>query len=395
MAGTNGKGSIAALLASIADAAGLATGLYTSPHLERVEERIRVAGAAVPTEELGELLRDVLAAATELGHASPTYFEAMTLAAMLHFKRRRLDLAVLEVGMGGRLDATNLADARLAVVSAIALDHQEFLGSSLTLIAREKAGVLRPRQPAVFSPQVPEAAAALLEAAERIGARALEAAREVVGMEVRFRGLQGLEIAFATSRQRYALTSALAGRHQAWNIATAVVAAEQFAAAGLPALGPDAIVAGVAACRWPGRLEPIAVPGAGTTVLLDAAHNPDGCAALVAFLVELERPFTLLFGALADKDVAHMLPPLAALASRVVLTRPSSPRAAPPATLAALVPEGKGVILEEEIPAALELALAGDPELVVACGSIFLIGTLRTLLGARRGPGREDVGLAG
>ena len=387
VAGTNGKGSVASLLAAIAGAAGLATGLYTSPHLERPEERIRVSGATIPPEELAGLLREILAAAARLGHASPTYFEAMTMAAFLCFARRGVDLAVLEVGMGGRLDATNLADARLAVVTTIALDHQEFLGPTLDAIAREKAGVLRPGSPAVFSPQAPAARAALLEEAARRGAPAIEVARELAPFEVEFRGLAGLGLHFATSRGSYDLATPLAGRHQAWNVATAVVAAERFADVGLPPLDRLAIASGVAACRWPGRLEPIALTGSPTTVLLDAAHNPDGCAALVAFLTELDRPFTLLFGALADKDVGEMLPALARRAARVVLSRPESPRAAHPASLAALLPEGKPSEIAPEIASAFELALAAGPELIVACGSIFLIGSLRTLLAARRAAG--------
>ena len=383
VAGTNGKGSIAALLASIAGAAGLEAGLYTSPHLENVEERIRVGETEVPSTTLGELLREVVAAAGHLGHPSPTYFEAMTLAAWLHFARRGVDLAVLEVGMGGRLDATNLADAELAVIAAVTLDHQEWLGSGVDAIAREKAGVLRPGRPAILSPQSPEALAALREAATAKGAQVIEVSREVVGMEVTFRGLDGLAIRLATRRRSYELESNLAGRHQAWNVATAVVAAEQLAEIGVAAIDGAAIVTGVAACRWPGRLESIPIAGTGATVLLDAAHNPDGCAALVAFLDELDRPFTLLFGALADKDLAHMLPPLAARAKRVILTRPASPRAADPAFLAALLPTVEDAVIEPEIEPALGLALEDEPDLVVACGSIFLIGTLRTLLRER------------
>ncbi len=383
VAGTNGKGSVSSLLASMAGAAGLDVGLYTSPHLESAEERICVGGRPLSSSTLGELLREVLAGAGRLGHSSPTYFEAMTLAALLHFARRGCDLAVLEVGMGGRLDATNLADARLAVVTSIALDHQQWLGSTVDAIAREKAGVLRPGRPAILSPQCPEALAALLEEAAGRGAQAVEVAREVERLEVVFCGLDGLELALATRRRSYELRSPLAGRHQAWNVATAVVAAERFSEAGLPALDHAAIVEGIAACRWPGRLEASAIPGTGTTVVLDAAHNPAGCAALVEFLVELDRPFTLLFGALADKDLAQMLPALAAHADRVVLTRPASPRAAEPAALAALLPATFEVAVEPDIAAALELALAGEPELVVACGSIFLIGTLRALLRAR------------
>lgn len=387
VAGTNGKGSVAALLASIAGAAGLAAGLYTSPHLERPEERIRVAGTAIPTDELADLLREILATAERRGHASPTYFEAMTMAAFLHFARRDVDLAVLEVGMGGRLDATNLADADLAVITTIALDHQEFLGDTLAAISREKAGVLRPGRPAIFAPQALEARVALLDEATRRGAPAREAAREVIGLEVDFRGLAGLGLRFATASHDYELATALAGRHQAWNVATAVVAAERFAGAGLPPLDAAAIASGVAACRWPGRLESIVVAGTGVTVLLDAAHNPDGCTALAAFLDELDRPFTLLFGALADKEVGEMLPPLAARAQRVVLSRPDSPRAAAPAMLANLLPDPRAAEIAPEIAAALASAVAGGPDLVVACGSIFLIGRIRALLGARRAAG--------
>ena len=380
VAGTNGKGSVAALLASIAGAAGLHAGLYTSPHLEAPEERIRLDNATIAPADLAELLQEVLAAAGRFGHSSPTYFEAMTLAAFLHFARRDCDLAILEVGMGGRLDATNLADPALAVVTAISLDHQEWLGSSIDAIAREKAGVLRPERLAIFSPQLAEATTALAEEARLRGARALEVEREVLAMEVTSRGTEGLALRLTTRRRRYDLVSPLAGRHQAWNIATAVVAAEQFPVAGLPAIGFAAIMAGVAACHWPGRLEALSVPGSQTTVLLDAAHNPDGCAVLAAFLDELDRPFTLLFGALADKELAKMLPALASRADRVVLSRPDSPRAADPSFLAALLPAPARAAIEPEIPSALRVALGAGPDLVVACGSIFLIGVVRSLL---------------
>jgi dihydrofolate synthase/folylpolyglutamate synthase len=385
VAGTNGKGSVASLLASIATRSGLATGLYTSPHLEFPEERIRLAGSPIPEAELAALLREVLDAATRLGHSSPTYFEAMTLAAFLHFTRRDAGLAVLEVGMGGRLDATNLADARLAVIAPVAFDHQEFLGNTLDAIAREKAGVLRPGAPAVFAPQPGEATQALHAEARRCGAPVTAVDEEVRSLEVQFRGLEGLRLRLETRQQTYDLETALAGRHQAWNVATAVVAAERFPAATLAPLAPSAIVAGVAACRWPGRLERLQARGPAAAVLLDAAHNPAGCEALCAFLDELGRPFTLLFGALADKELGGMLPALAVRSRRIVLTRPVSPRAADPAALAALLPGGREAVLEPAIEPALAAALAGENELVVACGSIFLIGEIRHLLTARAG----------
>lgn len=309
----------------------------------------------------------------------------MTLAAFLHFARRETDLAVLEVGMGGRLDATNLADGRLAVIAPIAFDHQEFLGSTLDAIAREKAGVMRLRAPVVFAPQAPEAAEALRIEASRCGAPSSEVEEEVRSLDVEFRGLDGLRIGLQTRQRAYVLETALAGRHQAWNVATAVVAAERFASATLPPLPPSAVVAGVAACRWPGRLERLRARGATPDVLLDAAHNPAGCAALSTFLDELGRPFTLLFGALADKELTGMLPILAERARRIVLTRPLSPRAAEPRELAALLPAGRDTWLESAIEPALVTALAGETDLVVACGSIFLIGEIRRLLALRAG----------
>lgn len=383
VAGTNGKGSVSALLASIARAAGLRTGFYSSPHLERVEERIRLLGDPISNERLGSALRRVLGVARSRGHQGLTYFEAMTLSAFLAFADESLDLAVLEVGMGGRLDATNLVDTRLAVVTPIAFDHQEWLGSTLGAIAREKAGIFRSGQTAILAPQEPEAAAALLEAGAARGVHTVPAEQAVRRLEVHFRGLDGLDLDLETESHSYRLATPLAGRHQAWNVATAVAAAERFGECGLQAPSRMQIEAGVRTCRWPGRLEALAAPSGPSVVLLDAAHNPAGCAALASFLDELDRPFTLLFGALADKELAGMLPPLAKRARRVVLTRPLSTRAADPDRLRDFVPTETPLAVEPESGKALALALRDAPDLVVACGSIFLIGALRGSLRER------------
>ena len=379
VAGTNGKGSVAALLDAIARAAGLRVGLYTSPHLERWEERIRVGGAPIAAPALASRLERALAAARRCGLPPPTPFEALTAAAWLEFGRAAVDLAVVEVGLGGRLDATNACDPVLSLITRVALDHRAELGADLAAIAREKAGILRRGTPAVVAAQEPNALAALREAAARIGAPLHLAADEVRVGAAEWRGLAGHRLRLATPAGVHALELPLAGEHQIANAAVAVRAAE-LAAARWPAIDSDAIRRGVAACRWPGRLEAFAAPGGGTTVLLDAAHNPDGAAALARFLERLGQPYTLVFGCLADKDAREMLPRLVRGATSLVLTRPPSPRARPPEQLLALVPAGLAAAVEEEPRSALGRALAAGPGLLVVSGSIYLVGASRSWL---------------
>ncbi|MGE0638813.1 MAG: folylpolyglutamate synthase/dihydrofolate synthase family protein [Thermoanaerobaculia bacterium] len=385
VAGTNGKGSTATLVAAIAGAAGYRVGLYTSPHLEEVEERIRVDFARIAPDRLADHLEEVLAAAARRDAPPPTYFEAVTVAAFLEFRRAGVDLAVLEVGMGGRLDATNIVAPVLSVISSVALDHREFLGDTLDAIAREKAGIMRPDVPVVLSPQVPEAERALVEEATRIGAALVPVGPRLRKLELRSQGLAGIELDLSTDGRTYTLTCPLAGEHQAANVATALVAAEELARLGWDQIDEAAISEGIAQARWPGRLEPVALPDGQGTVLLDAAHNPTGCEALARFVASLGRSYRLLFGALADKEIEGMLPLLAAGADAVVLTRPPSPRAAEPADLARLVAPGLPVRIETEVERALDLALDGYPELLVVCGSIFLVGEVRASLRRRFG----------
>lgn len=377
VAGTNGKGSTAAMLASIARSAGARTGLATSPHLEHVEERARVDGRPISSDELDRHLRAILAATAEAGLPDPTYFEATTAAAFLAFAEAGVDLAVVEVGMGGRLDATNAADPVLSIVTPVALDHIAELGTTPAAVAGEKAGIFRAGRPAVISHQEPVAGAALAAAAARLGARLVPREQRARVVSAAWRGLAGHGLRLDLGDEMLDLDLPLAGEHQIENAATAVAAARVLDAEGILAIDDDALRAGVAAARWPGRLEPIAVPGASSTLLLDAAHNPHGCEALGSFLDRLGRPFTLLFGALGDKQVDGMLPPLAERARAVVLTRPDSPRAVDPAVLRELVPAGRSLDVVEPPAAALESALATGCDLVVACGSIYLIGALR------------------
>lgn len=394
VAGTNGKGSTAAMLESIVRAAGLRSGLYTSPHLERVEERIRVRGEPIASALLATALDRVLVAARGEGLETPTYFEAVTAAAFLAFAEARVELAVLEVGLGGRLDATNLSDPLVSVITPIALDHTEWLGRSLAEVAREKAGVMRAGRPVVLAPQEPEAARALLTAAHAEGARPIHARERAALLASESRGLAGSRLQVALDGARLDIDLPLPGAHQVENATVAIAAAATLADGGFTALDRDAIRRGLRAARWPGRLESLTPPGARATVLLDAAHNPHGVASLARFLSGLGRRHVLVFGALADKDFANMLPPLAAGADAVVLTRPESPRALEPELLRPLLPAPGPARLEVDpvaaLDAGLELAASSGADLVVVAGSIYLIAAVRRELARRGTPGASD-----
>ena len=393
VAGTNGKGSTSALLAAIAQAAGYRTGLYTSPHLETVEERLQIDGRYVEPERFGNLLAEIVDLAERETGEPPTYFEAVTLAAFRWFAEEKVDLAVVEVGLGGRLDATNLCDPILSVITPIGFDHMEYLGNTLAAIAREKAGILRPGRPAVVWIEDAEPADSVREAAAEIAAD-LRFASSEVGIEgTEALGWEGQRVRLATPVRDYDLRIALLGDHQVKNLGLAVRTAEILAGLGFDRIGPQAIAGGAAAARWPGRLEAVDLP-AGRKVLLDAAHNPDGAAALARFLGTLGRPVDLLFGVLGDKDYTAMLGALSPHARRIVLTTPQSPRAKPPGELAALLGDREGEVFVEADPdRALDRALALGGEVLVACGSIFLIGEIRKGLrkrfGVPGGPARD------
>jgi dihydrofolate synthase / folylpolyglutamate synthase len=383
VAGTNGKGSTSALVDAMARAAGYRTGLYTSPHLETVEERLRLEGRTIGSGRLGELLAELVAVA-EAETGSPTYFEALTVAAFRWFVAERVDLAVVEVGMGGRLDATNLSDPLLSVITPIAFDHREMLGDTLAAIAREKAGILRPGRPALAWIEDEEPAAAVRAVAAGLGTLLRFASDEVRIEGVEPQGWEGQRVRLSTPVRRYDLRLALLGDHQARNLGLAVRAAEVLSELGFERLDARAIAAGAAACRWPGRLEVVDLPD-GRRVLLDAAHNEAGAAVLAAFLARCGEPVDLLFGALADKDVRGMLSDLAPHARNLVLTMPPSPRAKPPEELAALLQDRTGVLVEPDPGRALDRALTLGGGFLVACGSIFLTGEVRKGLRERFG----------
>ena len=409
VAGTNGKGTVSALLASFASAARYRTGLYTSPHLETVEERLRLDGAPIGGERLGGLLERVLGAAGEALEEPPTYFEALTACALVWFAEEKVDLAVLEVGLGGRFDATNATEPRLSVITSIDLDHREYLGSTRAEVAREKAGVMRADRPVVVADGPPEVTEVLAEEARRAGARLVPATETLrVDAVQRFKPfadpLERRQRIWVRDEagERRVYEIALAGRHQAENLALALVAAETLSEEGWERLTSRALTRGCRGCRWPGRLEEVSLPDGGR-VLLDVAHNPAGAAALAVALDDLGEPVDLVFGVLAEKEAEPMLAALAPRARRITLTRPSGPRGREAASLVPLVPRvpepgssgppgragrerSRDVEVVEAPGDALVAALRrAAGRIVVACGSLAMVGELRAFLHRRYG----------
>jgi dihydrofolate synthase/folylpolyglutamate synthase len=392
VAGTNGKGSTAATLSAIAAACGVRAGLYTSPHLADVTERIRVEEKDVAAEELDDALARVFAAADTAPAVAPTYFEAVTAAAFLIFSDRSLELAILEVGLGGRFDATNVAPAVLSVITSIGLDHVEELGRTLGQIAREKAGIFRRGRPALLRAPEPEALQALRASALETGAlwHDVESELSVAVHEV---GLGGTRLKLTTPEREVELATPLPGAHQAWNTALAVRATELLPE---PRLRPasESLASGVRAVRWPGRLERFDV--AGRLVLLDGCHNTEGAASLVRFLADagLEGRCHLVFGALADKDIEGIAGLLFPAIAKATLVKAPSPRAASPGDLARRVPPAPGGLSAAcDVGEALEALLrrgGGDP--IIVAGSLYLVGEARSWLVASAEKGFEFKG---
>lgn len=402
VAGTNGKGSTAALLASISRAAGERTGLFTSPALASAREQIQLDGMAVASEALAALLEAVIRAGERLVPGQLTEFEAMTAAAFLHFARSDVSLAIIEVGLGGREDATNVAADQIAILTSVGRDHQAYLGTDLAAIAREKAGVLRTGQPAVVGWLPRQAQHAVEEEAERLGVRPRFARDAIQALSRTPRGLAGQDVKLSTDRQRYALKLPLLGAHQARNLALAVLAAECLEQEGALAIDADTVSRGVATCRWPGRLEPVELADR-TTVLIDAAHNQEGAGALRSFLDELARPYLLVFGAFRDKPTDAMLDALAPTARHVLLAPVDDPRswnplevsrasiearpAAEPAdddaTTTTCYPSVAAALTQARALAAPRAVVDATPReraMIVACGSLRVVAETKEWL---------------
>jgi dihydrofolate synthase/folylpolyglutamate synthase len=386
VAGTKGKGSTAAMAAAILQHAGARVGLYTSPHVESVRERIMVNGEWIPEARIAALLNRLYpyleASRTSGDKYMPTFFETFTVAAFLHFLDERTDYAVLEVGLGGRLDATNVVLPLVCGITPVSFDHTDKLGDTLAQIAAEKAGILKPRVPVVVAPQEPEALDVIRRRAAEFDCPCL-----LVGRDVTLSG-ENDHLAVTTPRRTYdALRVPLAGEHQQVNAAVAIALAEEAAAATDRPLSPDAVRAGLAAVRWRARIETV---GQHPTLVVDAAHN---VASIRALLDTLETSFTyrrLLFvlGIAADKDVDGILSELAPKASFIVFTRASSPRACAPEELVErwqrLSPIEALACEPPEDALTLARRRAQPDDLLCVTGSFYLAGDILAALGGKQ-----------
>lgn len=404
IAGTNGKGSTAATLASILHASGVKTGLYTSPHLMRINERVRVNSREISDDDFASLHGEVDRVAERLVERAelpwhPSFFEMMTAIAFEHFSRERVEIAVLEVGMGGRLDATNVVIPRLSVITDISLDHQNYLGSTVAEIAREKVGIIRPGGVVVILPQQPEANDVIGNTILELKARAVDAVPYVppVSPGSAESLVAGSERGSRGSLYRYPLQvmgeqitveSPLIGRHQLRNVALAIATAVELNQQGVNGISARSIETGIRDTRWPGRFQVIPARPGFPEIVLDVAHNPAGAWALRAALSGLyeDRPLIFIFGAMRDKAISEMTEILFPLAERVIATTPDNPRAASPEEIQqAASRTGTEIEEVENVQSAIERAqsLSVDETVIVITGSIYLVGEVMSAIGAK------------
>jgi dihydrofolate synthase/folylpolyglutamate synthase len=365
IAGTNGKGSTAVMLDSICGEAAIRTGLFTSPHLISITERISIAGAQISEADFARITAQVKETAAELVKQGkletlPTFFEQVTAIALLAFREAKVDLAILETGLGGRLDSTTAAGAETVAITSIAMDHQEYLGHSLAEIAAEKAAIVRPGVAAIIAPQTEEVLDVIVRRCEAVG----------VGPKL-----------VEPSRHEN-LSPGLRGRHQIENAATAITLAEALCEKGF-AISREAIVKGVETARHPGRLELWAGP---PQILFDGAHNPAAARALRQYLDEfVTQPITMVFGAMRDKALTEMATVLFPIADQLILTELDNPRAATIKMLKGAVPEDfdeTRVRLASSVQESLRVAneLTPTDGLVSVTGSLYLVGAVQEIL---------------
>ncbi len=384
VAGTNGKGSVAAMLDSISRAAGIHSALYTSPHLVRIEERMRVGDRLISPDEFARSASEVRAASEALVaegrlSAAPTFFEQVTAIALLWFREREAELAVLEVGLGGRLDATNIVEPAVAAISSIDYDHQQYLGDTIMEIAGEKAAVIKPGSRVVIGRQAHN------DATEMLMRRCIETgalpvfANEPQSVSASDFGRMTFDYESANSHYSRIILG-LRGRHQADNAAAAIEAAELLSEVGFK-ITREAIIKGLRAVSWPGRLELIE---GRPTMLLDGAHNAAGTRSLRRYLDEFWRgELTLIFGAMGDKDIEAMASHLFDRSKTIVLTSVDDRRAATGARLGkSALTGGRNVIFTETVKQAVSWARSVTPPdgLICVAGSLHLVGAVKQVI---------------
>lgn len=389
--GTNGKGSTAAFLASILQAAGFRVGLYTSPHLLSFTERFLINGLPIAREEVAALTEEVRSVIEQRFPPSPrpltpdppfphpTYFEVSTAIAFLAFARKGVDYAVVEVGLGGRFDATNILTPEVSIITNVSLEHQEYLGRTLQEIAIEKAGIVKEGKRVVTAAEVPGVCSVLEKVCRERGASLLRV-QDRFSFQVRRSDFEGQAFDLVGEAGSYrGLETKLLGRHQLVNAATALAAVEL-----LPIATPsrEAVARGLRQAWWPGRLQ---VVGRRPLLLLDGAHNPAGASALAAFVQEhlAPRRLVLVFGVLKDKDWEGMLSQVGPLASVVILTKPESERAADPRALTAADRYCPKLELQPSVKEAIGLAreVASPGDAILVTGSLFTVAAALRALG--------------
>ncbi|HXE12140.1 MAG TPA: folylpolyglutamate synthase/dihydrofolate synthase family protein [Bryobacteraceae bacterium] len=371
VAGTNGKGSTCAMIAAACRAARLRTGLFTSPHLVKPTERIAFDNEPVSEDRFAELFEMVHRKAEQLAGEGkiddhPTYFETVTAMALIAFCDNT-DVVVLEVGLGGRLDATNVVMPRLTVITPIHYDHEAFLGNTIASIASEKAGILKPGIPLVMAAQMPEAEQTILKRAEELNCPVMKATDH----DIEAVDLTPYGSTFHFLGNNFSCN--LPGGHQVQNAATAILACREF---GLPM---EAIHKGVASARWPGRMEYVSCR---PDFILDGAHNPAGAQSLASYIQQFcsNRPVWLVYGAMRDKAIEEVTAQLFPLASKLILTAPNFPRALRPEAILEIT-DHPNAITAADVPAAIELARQAPPDAAVFfTGSLFLVGEARAIL---------------
>jgi dihydrofolate synthase/folylpolyglutamate synthase len=373
--GTNGKGSTAAMMSSILQKEGYRVGLYTSPHLIRFTERIKVNGKEIEEKEVAALAESMRKEIEAAGIAPPfTFFDFTTAMALSYFNQKLVDLAILEVGLGGRLDSTNVVDPLISIITNIAKDHEEYLGKTILKIAGEKAGIIKRGRPLITAATQPQVLRLFSTICQRKGSPFFR-----VGKEFRYvRGEDGDLDYKGLNRKLWSIHLNLKGFHQVLNATTALGAMEVLEDLGYP-VSTGAMIDGLREVDWPGRLELVS---SSPRVILDGAHNPAGALVLKD---SLEKEFQydrliLLVGIMKDKDIQSMLHSLAPLADHIILSQPHTDRAAPPALLKkALDQNGKKAEIAENLKEAIErgLSLTREEDLLCITGSLYTVGEAR------------------
>ncbi|MBI5101936.1 MAG: bifunctional folylpolyglutamate synthase/dihydrofolate synthase [Nitrospirae bacterium] len=383
IAGTNGKGSTGAMMESILRTGGLRTGLFTSPHLINFTERIRINGQEISESDVMGLADEVRELSGRIDDFSPTFFEVVTTMAFIHFRRMGVQWAVVETGLGGRLDSTNIIHPEVSVITKIGSDHCEFLGNTIGEIAAEKAGIIKQDTPVVTADQAPEAMEVLTRLAREKNAP-LSAYRKDFFSEL-LSETDPLSFTFRSAGVLANIAIPLRGEHQVTNASLACRTAELIAS-GHPEMSLD-IKGGIEGTRWPGRLEMISDA---PPIMIDGAHNPDAAAALAVYLKRVlgrnYKRIIAIFGIMADKDIRGILGPLMPLSAEIIFTAPAYGRAASPEVLAAEASASgrrhhKAGTVAEAITLAKALCAQGD--LILITGSFYTIGEAREALGLK------------